>query len=161
MNAPELTDGGIVPLHRQLTYMCKCQPPPTSTQTVSTIADKPGAAVGISSAVIFVSLALAFSTWTRTALAVTFNVVVASVENRMGWRNKKSNFTSAALKSKQRAMFQRMDSQAIARKVTEISTRAATIPQQAIELRNGALRGDGSRGARYKGTQMQDGFAAV
>lgn len=101
MNAPELSNDGVMPLRTMLIVM-----------------------FSISAVVIIVSLALAFSTWTRTAISVGVSLAWASFEDKMGWRNKKSNISSTALKRKQMAKFQQLESTAMARRLTEINSRS-------------------------------------
>lgn len=101
MNAPEISEDGIMPLRKQLTLM-----------------------FGISAAVIFVSLSLAFSTWTRTIITVPLSLLYAQVTDRLGWRNRTSAYNSTTLKSIQRERLKQLDSRAMARRLTEISSRA-------------------------------------
>lgn len=83
--------------------------------------------VSISTAITIIALSLAFSTWIRTAIGVSISVVYASVEDWLGWRNKKSNYNSTALKRKQVAKFKELETRATARRLTEIHTRTRTI----------------------------------
>lgn len=57
-------------------------------------------------------------------LQVSFNLAYATVEDWLGWRNKKSNYNSTALKKRQLAHFKQLESRATARRLTEISGRA-------------------------------------
>ncbi|KAL2208342.1 hypothetical protein CC79DRAFT_1381399 [Sarocladium strictum] len=76
MNVSEISKDGIMPLRKQLTLM-----------------------FGISAAVIFVSLLLAFSTWTRTIITIP---LYARVIDRAGWRSRTLADNSTTLKSIQR-----------------------------------------------------------
>ncbi|KAK0392707.1 hypothetical protein NLU13_2202 [Sarocladium strictum] len=100
MNAPEISQDGIMPLRKQLTLM-----------------------FAISAAVIFVSLSLAFSTWTRTIITVPLSLLYASISDRLGWRYRTSAYNSTTLKKMQRERLKQLDTKAMARRLTEISSR--------------------------------------
>jgi hypothetical protein len=119
MNAPEISEDGIMPLRKQLTLMCKSPEIRSNVYIRLTLLE-----VGISAAVIFVSLSLAFSTWTRTIITVPLSLLYAQVTDRLGWRNRTSAYNSTTLKSIQRERLKQLDSRAMARRLTEISSRA-------------------------------------
>lgn len=76
------------------------------------------------------ALALAFSDWIRTAIAVTFSVVYATVEDWLGLRNKKSNYNSTAMRNRQRERMKQLESRDRARRLTEIDSRGNTSPRR-------------------------------
>jgi hypothetical protein len=80
--------------------------------------------VAISAAVIFVSLSLAFSTWTRTIITVPLSLLYAQISDRLGWRYRTSAYNSTTLKNMQRERLKQLDTKAMARRLTEISSRA-------------------------------------
>lgn len=51
-------------------------------------------------------------------------MIYATVEDWLGWRNKKSSINSKALKKRQLAKFKQLESRATARRLTEINSRA-------------------------------------
>lgn len=82
--------------------------------------------MGVSSAVIVVSLSLAFSTWIRTVLSVMFSLAYTAVEDWLGWRNKKRSYNSTAIKNMQRERMKQLESRDRARRLTEIDGRRMT-----------------------------------
>ncbi|KAH7328776.1 hypothetical protein B0I35DRAFT_418300 [Stachybotrys elegans] len=103
MNAREISEDGKMPLRLQLTLM-----------------------FSISSVIVVVSLALAFNSWIRTMLSVSFSMAALFIQEKLGLQNRRfgsKGYTSAALKSKQRAMFNQIEKQATMRRLTEISSR--------------------------------------
>lgn len=77
----------------------------------------------MSAAVIILSLALAFSTWIRTVLGVSFHYLYTTVEDWLGWRHRKVNYNSAAIKSIQAKRLKALESRDHARRLTEINSR--------------------------------------
>ncbi|KAH8179959.1 corA-like mg2+ transporter protein [Sarocladium implicatum] len=100
MNAPELSEDGIMPLKEQLTWM-----------------------FALSAGVIFVSLSLAFSAWTRAVITVPLSLLYAMVTDRLGWRERAPAITSSKLRGIQRSRLQQLESRAMSRRLTEISSR--------------------------------------
>lgn len=82
--------------------------------------------MGVSAAVIILSLALAFSTWIRTVLGVGFHYLYTTVEDWLGWRHKKVNYNSAAIKSIQAKRVKALESRDHARRLTEINSRQSS-----------------------------------
>lgn len=80
--------------------------------------------VAISAAVIFVSLSLAFSTWTRTIIIVPLSIAYATIADRTGWRHKSSAYNSTKIKNLHRERMKQLDTRALGRRLTEISSRA-------------------------------------
>lgn len=74
---------------------------------------------------IFVSLSLAFSTWTRTIITVPLSLLYASISDRLGWRYRTSAYNSTTLKKMQRERLKQLDTKAMARRLTEISSRVS------------------------------------
>lgn len=79
--------------------------------------------VALSSIVIIISLAFAFSTWARTVLAIIFRLPYAYLADWMSQRKIKSNYfySASALKRFEREKVQEMQRRTVTRRVTEIS----------------------------------------
>lgn len=107
MNSFEFTEDGKTPLNTQLKYM-----------------------FGISSVVIVISLSLAFSDWMRTALSVSFTLLYTAIEERLGWRNKKTKYSSSAFKNLQQERMKQLETRDRARRLTEIDSRRMTSPRR-------------------------------
>ncbi|KAF4123894.1 CorA-like Mg2+ transporter protein [Geosmithia morbida] len=104
MNAIELSNDGLTPLSTQFKYM-----------------------FGISAAVIILSLSIAFSEWIRTAISVTFSLVYISVQDRMGWRNRRMRYDSTSMRNLQRERMKQLESRERERRLTEINQRTQTL----------------------------------
>ncbi|CAI6054529.1 unnamed protein product [Clonostachys chloroleuca] len=113
MNAREFSEDGAMDLSTQLKYM-----------------------VGVSAAVIVISLSLAFSNWIRTVLHVGLSLVYVAVEDWLGWRNKKSNYNSTAIRNIQRERLKQLESRDHARRLTEINSRTSSAPGVRLQQRS-------------------------
>ncbi len=82
--------------------------------------------MGVSAAVIVLSLALAFSTWIRTVIGVSISYVYMTVEDWLGWRHRKANYNSAAIKSMQVKRLKALESRDHQRRLTEINSRQSS-----------------------------------
>lgn len=127
MNAKEFSTDGITPLSVQLKYMCKF---PVLFNASSCQADRDASPVSISAGVTAIALALAFSDWIRTALSVALSLMYVSIEDRLGWRNKKNNYNSTAMRNRQRERMKQLESRDRARRLTEIDSRRNTSPRR-------------------------------
>jgi hypothetical protein len=79
--------------------------------------------VALSSIVIFISLALAFSTWARTVLALILRLPYAYFADWIGPHNVKRNhfYSTSALKERERTKIQDLHRRTVARRVAEIN----------------------------------------
>lgn len=84
--------------------------------------------VGVSAAVIVLSLALAFSTWVRTLIGFTLNYMYTTVEDWLGWRHRKVNYNSTAIKKFETERMKALENRDHARRLTEINSRRAASP---------------------------------
>jgi hypothetical protein len=82
--------------------------------------------VGVSAGVIILSLALAFSTWIRTVIGFGLDYIYTTVEDWLGWRHKKANYSSTAIKNIQAKRQKALESRDHARRLTEINSRQAS-----------------------------------
>lgn len=87
----------------------------------------------MSSIVTVIALALAFSNWIRTAISVAFSLMYAKVEDRLGWRHKKRNYNSTAMRNAQRERMKQLESRDRARRMTEIESRSNTSPERGLQ----------------------------
>jgi hypothetical protein len=113
MNAPELSNDGLMPLNKQLTLM-----------------------FSISAAIIVVSLALAFSKWVRAVLFVAFGMCYTTVEDWLGWRHRKASYNSTAIKNIHIQKLRQLESRDHARRLTEIDSRRNTSPSGRPEMQH-------------------------
>lgn len=79
------------------------------------------------------SLSIAFSTWIRTAIAVTFSLMYASLKERMGWRDRRARYNSAGMRNLQRERLKQFESRERTRRLTEIDRRAQAMVQQKLD----------------------------
>jgi hypothetical protein len=84
----------------------------------------------VSAVVISLSLALAFSNWIRTALAVAWTFFYTSIEERLGWRSKKARYSASAFKNKQHERLRQLETRDQQRRLTEINSRRMTSPRR-------------------------------
>jgi hypothetical protein len=90
--------------------------------------------VSVSSVVTVVSLALAFSNWIRTALAVAWTFLYTGVEERLGLRTKKARYSSSAFKNKQHERLRQLETRDQQRRLTEINSRRMTSPRRQQQM---------------------------
>lgn len=71
-----------------------------------------------------------------------------SIEDRLGWRHKKKNYSSTAMRNRQRERMKQLESRDRARRLTEIDSRRNTSPQR-VQMQQRStwdVRRIGSRG---------------
>ena len=95
---------------------------------------------GLSVAVMIVSLSFAFSNWMRTALSVSWTLLYTAIEDRLGWRSKKSKYSSTAFKNLQVERMKQLEDRDRARRLTEIDSRRMTSPNRRRQLQKGQQR---------------------
>ncbi len=129
MNALEL-NGSSSPLHltHELRYMCKI---PLLHNAKRSIANQYPNLVGLSSIVIFLALAFAFSEWIRTVFVLTFRLPYAYLAYwtdldhiRLKWR-----YSPSALKRIERAKLENLGQRSELRRAEKFKKRSDNIKQ--------------------------------